>query len=110
MAEWLSRKAGSRYAGMAKEMFFVYVLKSEVNGRYYIGHTEFIDQRLIRHNSGLVKSTKSGRPWVCVYKESYSTRSEAFKRELAIKAYKGGIKFKKLLGLWNEKLEGWPSG
>lgn len=81
---------------------FTYILKSLKNGKYYIGHTENLENRVKRHNSGLVRSTKNGRPWKILYTEVFSTKSEAYRRELEIKSYKGGIKFKKLLGIWKE--------
>jgi putative endonuclease len=81
-------------------MFQVYILQSIKNGKYYIGHTHNVASRLLRHNSGQVRSTKHGTPWEIVYTEKYQTRSEAYKREFEIKSYKGGILFKKLLGLW----------
>ncbi len=77
--------------------YFVYVLKSDKNGKYYIGHTNNIDSRLKRHNSGRVKSTKYSRPWKVVCSEKYDIKQEAYKREMEIKSYKGGIKFKKLI-------------
>lgn len=84
------------------KMYKVYILQSIVRKKYYIGHAENIENRLYKHNSGLVKSTKYGRPWEVILTEKYNTRAEAYKRELEIKNYKGGIKFKKLLGLWEE--------
>ncbi len=56
-------------------------------------------ERLKKHNAGSVKSTKYGKPWKIIYTEDYSTKSEAATREVEIKKYKGGILFKKLLGL-----------
>jgi len=78
-------------------MFVVYILYSQFLGRYYIGHTKDLSKRLARHNKGLVKSTKNGRPWILVYSENYKTKTEAYKRELQIKSYKGGEAFKKLI-------------
>lgn len=49
------------------------------------------------HNNGEVRSTKSGVPWRVVYTEDYNKKSEAVKREIEIKKYKSGIKFKKLV-------------
>ena len=83
-------------------MYKVYILKSTINNRYYIGHTENIDNRLNLHNSGRVRSTKPYSLWNIIHTETLKTRSEAQKREIEIKKYKGGIQFKKLLGLWNE--------
>ena len=42
-------------------MYFVYVLKSENNWRFYVGMTENIERRLTEHNSGKTKSTKGYR-------------------------------------------------
>jgi putative endonuclease len=83
-------------------MHSTYILQSINNSGYYIGHAENLAKRLARHNSGLVKSTKFKRPWRIIYTENFETKSEAYKREMEIKKYKGGIKFKKLLGLWSD--------
>ena len=84
-------------------MYKVYILRSLKHKHYYIGHTENLKERLKRHNGGRVKSTKKGIPWEVVYTEDYITKSEAYRRELEIKRYKSGIKFKKLLGLWEKQ-------
>ena len=83
-------------------MYTVYVIRSKITGRYYIGHTENFDSRLARHNAGLVHSTRSGRPWDKVRTEDLPSRSQAYRREQEIKKYKGGILFKKLLGVWKD--------
>ena len=83
-------------------MFTVYILKNFKNGKYYVGQTENINNRIKRHNSGKVTSTRYFIPWEIIYTEDSPTRGEARKRENEIKNYKGGIKFKKLLGLWND--------
>jgi putative endonuclease len=78
-------------------MYFAYILKSEKHGRYYIGSCSDIYDRLKRHNGGRNKATKNGIPWILVYKETFLTRSEAYKREFQIKSYKGGEAFKKIV-------------
>ena len=78
-------------------MYSIYILQSIVNNKYYIGHTECIKTRFKNHNAGQVKSTKSSRPWKVIYTEEYQTKQEAYKRELQIKSYKGGMAFKKLI-------------
>jgi len=83
-------------------MFTVYILQSIKNNRYYIGHASDMITRLARHNAGMVKSTKSFIPWKIIYTENYNTKSEAYRRELEVKNYKRGIKFKRLLGLWKD--------
>lgn len=78
-------------------MFVVYILKSESTGKFYIGYTSNINERLKRHNQGRNRSTKSGRPWKIIYKEFYNSKKEALEREGKIKSYKGGSAFKKLI-------------
>jgi len=50
---------------------FLYILKSEINERFYIGTTTDLDDRIKRHNQGRSKSTKSGRPWEVAYIEEF---------------------------------------
>ena len=82
--------------------YTVYILQSFKNDRHYIGHTNNMEYRLWQHNTGKVKSTKGYLPWKIIYTEVYKTKSEAYKRELEIKSYKGGILFKRLIGQFNK--------
>ena len=79
------------------EPYFVYILQSQKDGRYYIGSTRDVEARLIFHNNGLQRSTKSRIPLVLVYSETFTNKLDALKREKQMKAYKGGNAFKKLL-------------
>lgn len=79
-------------------MFYVYIIRSEKNSKYYVGYTSNIVNRLISHNKGNNRSTKIGRPWKLILSEEYKTRTEAWKRERQIKRYKGGSAFQKLIG------------
>ncbi|MCJ7739971.1 GIY-YIG nuclease family protein [Candidatus Microgenomates bacterium] len=78
-------------------MFYTYIIKSKTTERYYIGSTQNLEERLIRHNSGLTKSIKNRGPFKLIYNERYNTRQEAYRRERQIKRYKGGNAFKQLL-------------
>jgi putative endonuclease len=79
--------------------FHVYVLQSLKDGRYYIGSTNNVTDRLKRHNEGRVSVTRNRRPFVLVYHETYRTRGEALKRELYLKSLKGGNEFKRIIGI-----------
>ena len=70
-------------------MYFAYILKSQINGQFYYGHTHDLDQRLKAHNSGKTRSTKAGRPWILHYSEAFETKSEAYKREMFFKSIDG---------------------
>ena len=78
-------------------MFYAYILKSEKSGRYYIGHTENIEARLQRHNTGQVKATKNKGPWVLMSYETFDTKAEANSRELYIKSMKSRVFIEKLI-------------
>ena len=68
-------------------MYYVYILRSQKDGRRYIGMTSDIDRRLSEHNAGLVNSTKNRRPLELIHTEEFSTKKEAEERE---KFYKTG--------------------
>ncbi len=78
-------------------MWFVYILRSLKDGRYYIGSTSNLEKRVERHNQGGNISTKNRRPLELVYFETYNTRVGALRRERVIKSYKGGEAFDKLV-------------
>ena len=69
-------------------VFYTYILYSEKLNRYYVGSTGNLEERLTYHNSGYAKYTQKGVPWILVYEEEYSTRTEAVRREMAIKKKK----------------------
>ena len=78
-------------------MFFVYILYSSSFDRYYVGQTNNLDNRLKRHNSGYVKSTKAYVPWNLVYHEEFKTRKESMNRESYLKRLKSSKSLKNLL-------------
>ncbi len=65
--------------------YTVYILYSQKSSRYYVGQTDDIDKRLIRHNKGLVPSTKYGVPWEIIQTQRVKNRSEALILEKKIK-------------------------
>ena len=81
----------------------VYVLRSEKDGKLYVGSTSNIEKRLSTHNTGKVRSTKSRKPLSLIYQENYESITVARKRELFLKTGQG----RKELNLL---LERWPSG
>ena len=71
-------------------MFYTYILKSTKNGKRYIGQTSKEDFSSLReHNSGANKWTRANSPFVVVYFEEYSTKTEAIKREHFLKSGQG---------------------
>lgn len=78
-------------------MYTVYILRSILNKRYYIGSTSNLELRLRQHNAGKTKSLLKYLPVKVIYSEIYKTQLEAVRRELQIKSYKGGEAFKRLI-------------
>lgn len=66
-------------------MFFVYILKSQKDGKLYFGSTSDLKRRIKEHNCGLVASTKPRKPFKLVYVEGYSSEEDARKREHNLK-------------------------
>ena len=65
--------------------YWVYILQSESSGRYYVGHTNNLDDRLRRHTEGRTAANRGRGPWRLVYREEFPTRQAAAAREQAIK-------------------------
>jgi len=69
-------------------MYYVYLLESETDGRYYIGHTQDLKECLKYHNSGRSVYTKHRGPWRLLAYKTFKTRSGAMKAERHIKRLK----------------------
>ncbi len=76
---------------------FVYVLKSDKDGRLYVGMTSDLNRRLEEHLNGKVFSTKGYRPWKLVLFEQCSSRADARNREKYLKSGSGKEWLKKKL-------------
>ncbi len=70
-------------------MFTVYVLRSDINHRLYVGQTNNLSRRLFEHNSGHSTYTKLTKPFRLIYQENFTTRREAIAREIELKTGKG---------------------
>jgi putative endonuclease len=68
--------------------YFIYILQSEKDGTYYIGHTSNLEARIRRHNQGGSAYTKSKAPWKLLYEEDLNSKAEAMNREREIKGKK----------------------
>ena len=76
-------------------MYFVYILKSLKDNKYYYGSTGNIENRLKQHNHGKVKSTKNRRPLILHYSEQFEHKTDALKREIFFKSIDGYLWLKK---------------
>ena len=96
----------SLWLGEILAMFYTYVLYSKKDKKLYTGSTNNIEERLKRHNKGLVTVTKNRRPFTLLYYEACLSRKDSMKREMYLKTSWGKAylknrltdSFKKLIG------------
>ena len=69
-------------------MTYVYILESEKTGRYYIGCSDDIEERLKKHNMGMVEATKKFRPFQLKLKQEFQNLTEARAVEARLKKLK----------------------
>ncbi len=65
--------------------FFVYILRSEIDGTFYKGFTTDYAHRLIQHNNGESEFTSHKMPWQLVYVQEFETKKEALIAEKKLK-------------------------
>jgi putative endonuclease len=78
-------------------MYYVYVLQSEKDNKFYTGYTKNLKLRFEEHNKGKVVSTKSRRPFELIYYEACLNQQDATKREKYLKTFHGKFFLKKRL-------------
>lgn len=69
-------------------MAYVYILRSLVQDRFYIGSTNNLEQRFQEHSQGKVISTKAYLPWELVFKQECISYREARYLENRLKRFK----------------------
>ncbi|MGC9048633.1 MAG: GIY-YIG nuclease family protein [Patescibacteria group bacterium] len=70
-------------------MYYLYILLSLKDKKFYIGVTDDLRRRIKEHNLGKVKSTKNRRPLKLIYYEAYLLKSDALRREKFLKTTEG---------------------
>ena len=67
--------------------YFAYIIGSIKDEKFttYVGWTNNIDERLKKHNSNNGAKSTKGRIWELLYFEELKSKSEALKREYALK-------------------------
>jgi len=74
-----------RYNEFMGKFYYTYVLISDIDKKFYTGWTNDLKSRIIKHNRGLVVSTKNRRPLRLVYYEAFFSRVKAIRREKMLK-------------------------
>ena len=69
--------------------YYIYLLQSKTTRELYTGYTIDLKKRLVEHNRGLNKSTKSATPWELIYFEGCKNKEDATRREKYLKTSQG---------------------
>jgi len=72
-------------------MYYVYVLKSNKDKKFYTGYTNNLKLRFELHQKGKVESTKNRRPLKLIYYEACLNQQDATHREKYLKTYHGKL-------------------
>lgn len=75
-------------------MFYVYVLKSQRNGKLYKGFTSDLKRRIKEHNCGQPKFSRNNGPWRLIYYEGFISEKDAREEEKFLKSGKGRERLK----------------
>jgi len=78
-------------------MYFVYVLLSLKDDKFYIGYSKDLKRRLKEHDSGKNTSTKSRLPLKLIYYEAHLSKADAARRERYFKTTKGKSTLRQML-------------
>ena len=70
-------------------MYYIYVLQSIKDGKFYTGFTDNLERRIKEHNRGDEPSTKPRMPFELVYFEWCINKKDAIAREKYLKTGKG---------------------
>jgi putative endonuclease len=68
--------------------YFLYILKSKVKDKFYIGISANPQRRLTYHNSIEKGFTSRYRPWEIVFTKEFNSKTEALKAERKVKNWK----------------------
>ena len=77
--------------------YYVYVLKSLRDEKFYTGYTADLKTRLMEHHKGAVTSTKSRAPFQLIFYEAYRNKYDALRREKYLKTSKGKNTLRQML-------------
>ena len=76
---------------MTNMYYYVYVLISENDNKFYTGYTSDLRKRVEEHNKGIVASTKNRRPLRLIYFEGCLNQQDSTRREKYLKSGNGKI-------------------
>ena len=87
----------NKTSDVLSERYYVYILFSLKDHKFYVGYTVDLKKRLILHSKGLVKSTRLRRPFKLIHYEYFIDKDDAKAREKFLKSGFGRSQMKEAL-------------
>ncbi|MBI4033878.1 GIY-YIG nuclease family protein [Candidatus Saccharibacteria bacterium] len=78
-------------------LWYVYVLLSKQDDKFYIGSTNDLNRRLTEHSQGKNISTAKRLPVKLVYFEGHCSKLDAIRRERYYKTTKGKVTLRQII-------------
>ena len=94
-SEWFTTKSMLR--SFAMPFWYVYILRSERDNKFYIGSTNNLKRRVSEHQQGKNISTAKRLPVELVYFEGHLSKKDALRREKYFKTAKGKTTLRQML-------------
>jgi putative endonuclease len=69
--------------------YYIYILRSELDNKFYTGYTKDLKLRFKQHQKSKVDSTKRRGRMKLIYYEACLTQKDAIRREKYLKTYLG---------------------
>ena len=70
-------------------MYYVYILLSKLDDKFYIGYAENLNRRIKEHKAGLVHTTVRYSDLNLIFYECFLSKRDALRRERYFKTTKG---------------------
>lgn len=82
---------------METTKYYVYILFSQKDKKFYVGSTGDLKQRFSSHKRGEVISTKNRRPFILIHYEYFVSKRDALAREKYFKSGYGHEQLESIL-------------
>jgi putative endonuclease len=78
-------------------MYYVYILQSLKDKGLYIGYTKDIRNRIMEHNKGQCRATKSRVPLTLIHYQGFQSQADAINTEKYLKTTRGWERIHRML-------------
>ena len=76
--------------------YYFYIIYSKSLDKFYIGHSNNLEERIKKHNSNHKGFTGKANDWQIIYSEKHPTKEQAYARERQVKNWKNRKRIEQL--------------